>query len=97
MVLAPDQLNADGSGVHFANIDTTGSFTAKQIPPGHYRAYALEQVDNNLLQNPDLLKELASKGTDVDLKENDKKQIQLVVIPASELQQITARLGIESQ
>ena len=97
VVLAPDQLNADGSGVHFANIDTTGSFTAKQIPPGHYRAYAFEQVDYNLLQNPDLLKELASKGTDVDLKENDKKQIQLVIIPASELQQITARLGIESQ
>jgi len=97
VALAPDQLNADGSGLRFANIDTTGSFTAKQVPPGHYRAFAFEQVDTNLLQNPDLLKELASKGVDVDLKENDKKQIQLAVIPASELQQIMARLGIESQ
>jgi len=97
VVLAPDQLNADGSGLRFANIDTTGSFTAKQVPPGHYHAFALEQVDTNPLQNPDLLKELASKGVDVDLKENDKKQIQLAVIPASESQQIMARLGIESQ
>ncbi len=97
VVLVPDQLNADGSGLHYASIDSGGSFTAKQIAPGHYHAYAFEQVEGSLLENPDLLKELASRGVDVEVKENDKKQIQVPLISAVDLQQITARLGIESQ
>jgi hypothetical protein len=96
IVLVPDRLNDDGSGLRFSNSGAGGSFTMKNVPPGHYRAYALERMDYNQLQNPDVLKELQSKGTDVELKENDRKQIQLPLISIGDMQQIYTKLGIEA-
>jgi hypothetical protein len=95
VVLIPDTLNEDGSGMHTGNSGTGGSFTVKQVPPGHYRAYAFEKLDYQQLQNPDVVKQLEGKGTDVELKQNDKKQIQLPLITIDDMQQIYSRLGIE--
>jgi hypothetical protein len=81
--------------MHFGNSGTGGSFTVKQVPPGRYRAYAFEKMDFQQLQNPEVVRQLASKGTDVELKENDKKQIQLPLITTDDMQQIYSRLGIE--
>ena len=39
--------------------------------------------------------ELQSKGVEIEVKENDKKQIQLPLITEDEMQQIYTRLGIE--
>jgi hypothetical protein len=88
IVLVPDVLNADGSGMDFSNVDQNGAFTFKRVTPGHYLAYALEQIDNTQLQNPDVLKQLASKGVEVDVKEKDNKQIQLTPIAADDLKRI---------
>ncbi len=96
IVLVPDTLNEDGSGMHFGNSGSGGSFSVKQLPPGHYHAYALEKMDFQELQNPDVLKQLEGKGVDVDLRENDRKQIQLPLITDDDMQQIYARLGIEA-
>ncbi len=96
IVLLPDVLNADGSGMRFANTDQNAAFTLKNVPPGHYRAYAFEEINTNDLQNPDLVKQLESRGTEVELKENDRKQIQLPIISADDVNQIFARLGIGS-
>ena len=95
VVLVPDKLNEDGSGLRFGTSGAGGAFTMKNLPPGHYRAYALERLDFNELQNPDVLKELEIKGTDVELNQNDKKQIQLPLITTGDLQQIYTKLGIE--
>jgi len=97
IVLVPDVLNADGSGMYYGNANQVDSFTIKNITPGHYRAYALENVNTNELQDPDVLKQLESKATEVEIKENDRKQIQLPLISSADLQQIFARLGIDSQ
>jgi Carboxypeptidase regulatory-like domain len=88
IVLVPEVLNADGSGLDFSRVDQTGAFSFKRVTPGRYLAYALEQVDNNELQNPDVLKQLASKGVEVEVKEKDNKQIQLTPIPADDLKRI---------
>jgi hypothetical protein len=96
IVLVPDKLNDDGSGMYYGNAGAGGSFTIKQIPPGHYRAYAFEREDHQQLQNPEVLKELESKGTEVDLKQNDKKQVQLPLLTVDQMQQIYARLGIQA-
>ncbi|HZS55034.1 MAG TPA: carboxypeptidase-like regulatory domain-containing protein [Bryobacteraceae bacterium] len=95
IVLVPETLHEDGSGMHFGNSGSGGSFTVKQVPPGHYRAYAFEKPDYQQMQNPDVLKQLESKGTDVELKENDKKQIQLPLITADDMQQIYLKLGLD--
>jgi hypothetical protein len=78
-------------------MNTNGGFTIAGVPPGHYRAYALEEVDWNELQNPEALKQLEQKGTDVEVKENERKQIQLSLISSDELQQLFARAGITTE
>ena len=49
------------------------------------------------MDNPDFLKQLEPKGVEVEVKENDKKQVQLTLIPAADVQQILVQLGIEGQ
>jgi hypothetical protein len=97
ILLVPDTLNADGTGVHFGSTDMSGSFSVKQIPPGHYRAYALEQMENGALQNPEFLKALEPKATDVELKENDKLQIHLPLIRSEDLRQIMGQAGLAGE
>jgi hypothetical protein len=49
------------------------------------------------MDNPDFLKQLASKGVDVEVKENEKKQLTLTLVPAADTQRMLAQLGIEGQ
>lgn len=97
IVLIPDVLRDDGSGLYFATTDQSGSFVIKEIAPGHYRAYAFEHIDTSVLQDPELVRAIANEGTDLEIKENDHKQIQLSVIPQDNLNQILARFGLDSQ
>lgn len=97
IVLIPDTLNADGSGMESSSLDQNGQFSVKQLRPGHYRAYAFEKIDGNALENPDVIKLLSSSGTDVDLNENDRKQIQLPLTSADDTKQLLARAGVETQ
>jgi Carboxypeptidase regulatory-like domain len=96
IVLVPDVLNADGSGIYYGSANQFGSFTVKGVPPGHYHAYAFENANRDELQDPDVLRQLENRATDVEVKENDLKQIQLAIISSDDLQQIFARLGIDS-
>ena len=97
ILLVSDTLNADGSGIHLASTDTSGSFSLKQVPPGHYRAYALEQIEAGEMLNPDFLKALQPKATDVQVKENDNLQIQLPLISSGDLRQIVAQAGLPAE
>jgi len=97
IVLIPDVLNADGYGISYGSANQLSSFTIKNVPPGRYRACALESAKRDDVEDPQVLKQLESRGTEVELKENDHKQIQLPVISSDDLQEILARLGIESQ
>jgi hypothetical protein len=67
----------------------------KQLPPGHYLAYAFETVELGALNDPAVLKEIAGKGVDVTVKENDKKQIQLQSITADEMNAVFTKLSID--
>jgi len=97
LVLVPDVLRADGSGILYASPDQNGAFAFRSVSPGHYRGYALENANFASLSNPQVLQALESKGTEVEVKENDKKDIQLKIIPSDDLRQILAKLGIDQE
>jgi hypothetical protein len=86
IVLVPEELRSDGSGFHYGNTTQTGTFSVKNVAPGRYRAYAFEEMKRDQMDNPDFLKQIESKGVEVELKENDKKQVQLTLIPAADSQ-----------
>ena len=97
IVLVPEELRSDGSGIEYGNPTQTGTFSIKNIAPGRYRAYAFEEMKRDQMDNPDFLKQIESKGVEVELKENNKKQIQLTLIPTADTQKILAQLGVEGQ
>jgi SdrD B-like domain len=80
-----------------ANTDQNAAFSIKGVSPGRYRAIALENANMELLQDPEFAKEVSSHGTEIELRENDKKQIQLAIVPEREVHQVEARLGIDEE
>jgi len=97
IAVVPEELNTDGTGVRFSQSDPKGSFSVPDLAPGRYRAYAFEDVNVSALQNPDMLKQLESKGSLFEVKENEKKQVQLPLILSDDIAQIYARVGIDPQ
>jgi hypothetical protein len=89
--------NPGGDQLFWTEPDQNAAFKLREIPPGKYRAIAAEGLTYSMVEDPDMAKELAALGTDVELKENDKRQIQLPVISSAEVRQIMARLGVESE
>lgn len=96
IVLVPEELRPDGSGFEYGNTTQTGTFSIKNVAPGRYRAYAFEELKRDQMDNPDFLKQIESKGVEVELRENDKKQVQLTLIPAADTQRVLTQLGIEN-
>lgn len=83
--------------VNSARTDQNGGFSFKGVAPGKYRLYAFEDLGDGDGNDPEVLKALESKSTEVDLKENDNKQLQLTVISDDELQQTLVKLGLDTQ
>jgi len=96
VLLVQEELNEDGSGLKFNSTGQNGTFTFKQLTPGRYKAYAFEDASFADLENPDVIKQIQNKGAEVEVTENDKKQIQLPLISSDEFQQVLARLGLDS-
>ncbi len=96
MVLAPEALAMDGSGVLLANMQSTGSFVVRNVPPGHYYAYAVERW-SPLWQNPDFLRSIQNQGATIDLPENGHLQVQLSLLSADQVEAVAVPLGLASQ
>jgi hypothetical protein len=90
VVLIPKVQDSLESGIMFANSDASGSVSISQVPPGGYRAYAMESVDFVALHDRAVLRALEGVGVEVDLAEGDDKAISLRMIPAEQLHGIAS-------
>lgn len=64
--------------------DQYGRFEIRGVPPGHYKAFAWEKVSEDSYRDPDFLKPFESSAESVGLSENDRKSVQLKLIPAAD-------------
>jgi hypothetical protein len=96
MILVPETPPADGSGVLLANLQTTGVFASRNVPPGRYYAFAA-QGWSPLWQNPDFLRQIQNQGTSVDVPENGRVQVQLSLITYDQMQAAALPLGLTAQ
>jgi hypothetical protein len=94
VLLIPEDLTLNGGSVHTAGTNQHGVFTAKGLAPGRYYAVAYEAEDYQNFDDPAILKQLVGKGTNVEVKENDKQQIQLTLVPAEDLRAALTAAGI---
>jgi hypothetical protein len=78
-------LLVDGANiVHKTGADQKGRFRMPAVAPGKYRLYALEDFDDDDWGIPELAKALEAKSVELELKENEKKQVSVTAISAGE-------------
>jgi hypothetical protein len=63
--------------------DQNGAFTFKDVTPGDYHVFAWEDLEAGAYMDADYMKPLEGKGEALALHENDRKSLQLTVIPAA--------------
>jgi len=94
ILLIPEDLTRNGGSVHSTNTNQNGAFTEKGMAPGVYYAVAVESEDFRSWDDPAWLKQLVDKGTKVEVQENDKKQVQVTMLSAEELQAALTAAGV---
>lgn len=95
VVLIPDALDDDGGDYYSSECDQSGAFTLKSVRPGHYMAVALQQLSGDLLGNPEFLRALAEKGTEVQVAEGENKQLQLALMADGDFHQVEVKAGVD--
>jgi hypothetical protein len=96
MILAPETVSQDGSGVLLGNLQPSGNFIVRNAPPGRYYAFAVENW-SPVWQNTDFLRQMQNQGAAVDLPENGHVQVDLPVITNEQAQAAALPLGLTAQ
>lgn len=60
--------------------DQYGHFEFRGIPPGEYKLFSWDQVEEDAWQDPEFLKPFEEKGQELGLKEGDQKNVNLTAI-----------------
>jgi hypothetical protein len=84
----------DGANIVYeAGTDQKGRFRMPAVAPGKYRIYAIEGFDDDDWGSPALAKELETKSAEVDLKESEKKQVNLTPVSMDEWTAALKKVG----
>jgi protocatechuate 3,4-dioxygenase beta subunit len=84
LALIPQEKERRERGTFYrtATADQEGRFSLDNISPGEYKVYAWEQIEeDSAYMDPDFVKPVDDKGQAVTIREGDKREIQLNVIP----------------
>ena len=98
VILVPEQpRSGDYEIVHHTDLDQNGDFTFYHISPGRYRAFVVTRYDAGLWENRDLFRQVADRGTLVEVPEGasgpDAIRITPKLLPAAVLDHAVARIG----
>jgi hypothetical protein len=96
VLLIPEDLTRDGGSFHTSGTNQRGAFMEKGVAPGTYYAVAFEADESLSFDDPAVLKQLVGKGVKVEVKENDKQQVQVTLLPAEELRAALTAAGVEN-
>jgi hypothetical protein len=83
VVLVPDARHRDRPDLYKAQTtDQYGHFDFRGLPPGEYKLFSWEEVEDGAWQDPEFLKPVEGKGEKIELNESDQKTVTLTTIPA---------------
>jgi protocatechuate 3,4-dioxygenase beta subunit len=85
VVLIPDA-GSHQTPEHYktATTDQYGHFEVRGVPPGHYKAFAWEKIDEDAYGDADFLKPFESMAESFDIAANEQKSVRLKMIPAAD-------------
>jgi hypothetical protein len=81
-VLIPDRQRDHADLYKTAITDETGHFTIRGIPPGDYKVFAWEALEEFAYYDPELIRSYEQKGTHVRITESSKESLEVKVIGA---------------
>jgi len=82
VVLVPDEPRRGQSRYYkVVTTDQYGRFTIKAIPPGGYKLFAWEEIEDGAYENPDFLKTFEALGEPRTIREGSRESAQLKLIP----------------
>lgn len=88
VVLIPDAPKRDRDSLYKASgTDSAGSFTFQGIAPGDYKLFAWEDDNEYDYRDADFMSAAGNLGQDIEVRPRSTQQVQLQLIPASELPQ----------
>jgi protocatechuate 3,4-dioxygenase beta subunit len=67
--------------------DQYGHFDFHGLPPGEYKLFSWEEVENGAWQDPEFLRPVESQGEKIELSESDQKTVNLTAIRTASLDQ----------
>lgn len=85
VVLVPQEKERTGIDAYYqqTTADRSGRFTFRSVPPGEYKVFAWEDVEDTAWLDPEFLKPVEDKGERVTVGEGATGSVQLTVIPAA--------------
>ena len=83
VVLVPDSdFHKKAHQFKNSTTDQYGHFEIRGVPPGRYKAFAWERIDESSYGDPDFLKPFESMAESFDIAGGEQKSVQLKMIPA---------------
>jgi hypothetical protein len=83
VALVPDPTKRQRPDLYRAiSTDANGKFRLEGIPPGDYKVFAWEDVENGAWQDPNFIRSYEESGRTVRIPENGTGTVELRVIPA---------------
>jgi len=82
VVAVPDRLRFRSDLYRAQAIDASGKFTFPSLPPGDYRVFAWESVEENGWFDPDLLERSSGRAHSLHVSEMSTQTISVQIIPA---------------
>jgi hypothetical protein len=76
-----------GSRAALPQVDQNGAYEVSNLAPGKYRVFAFEAINPFDAYNAAVLKRLASQATEVDLRENETRELNLKQITVAQLEE----------
>jgi Carboxypeptidase regulatory-like domain len=87
-VLVPEEAHRGQTHMYKeTTTDQYGHFELRGIPPGDYKLFSWDQVENGAWQDPEFLKPFEEKGEEVKLQEGEEKSVNLTAIKTASSEQ----------
>jgi len=80
----PDRFRDRADLIKTAVTDKDGRFTIRGIPPGEYKIFAWEAIEQFAYFDPDVLRQFEQLGKAVSIPESGKITLEVKLIPAQQ-------------
>jgi hypothetical protein len=88
VVIVPEKVASGDNRPQTVFLDQDGHFRVSELEPGTYRLFAVTRYDQGLWQNGEFLRQIANRGTVVEVAEKGNARVELPVLRGGDLRAV---------